>query len=306
MVFPASIDERLNLIRRCVDCKRDSLKRTHDHFNCELCGRTYNFDAEGILVAIPINLSTRMPKFYQSRLYKKWMAAWEHMIDQWVIYERALWRFFSMSGHRQIAKKVAKELSSQGPIVDLGCGHGKIFDLIDPARGIGVDSNYVFLKSMKKRYPSIFPIQADITNTPFATQSVDCITSLHVLEHLYFLSEGLEEIQRILAPSGRFFFTIPTEGGWGWELGRKVVTGPRLRRRYGLDVQKVMAIEHLNDAKRVMRFLEFYFDVNNVRFSPFAIPILSINSAITGTAQHIREGGDFELAEDQQAPLASG
>ncbi len=278
-------DPRFRLIRRCVDCGLSSLEPLDGAWSCAECGRVYRFNEHGVLLALPEGATRRLPAFYRSAFYRRWMEAWNDMIKDWKIYSRGIYRFFSMSGHRRIARFVREFAPPEGIVVDMGCGAGHLFEHLDTQCPVGLDTNLVFLNAMKRRHPRVLAIQADINNTPFADSSLPCVVSLHTLEHLYFLAESLEEVVRALAENGRFMFTIPTEGGWGWKLGRKLVTGPHLRRKYDLDVERVMAIEHLNDARRVLSFLRFYFRLRRVVFSPFSfLPVLSINSAISGIA----------------------
>jgi SAM-dependent methyltransferase len=217
----------------------------------------------------------------------------------WVIYEKPLYRFFSMSGHRKLHAAIKRLHAPPPTIVDIGCGDGQFFSLMDPKRCVGIDINAQFLARLKNRYPGALAIQADFNNLPFSSGSVSCCTSAHVLEHLYFLAESLEETQRILSPEGKFIFTIPTEGGLGWELGRLLVTGPRLRSDYGLDVHDIMAMEHINDAKRVLRFARFYFTLERISYAPLPfLPLLSLNSSINVVASPL--GRDDLMRESLQ------
>ncbi|MBK1699531.1 hypothetical protein CKO41_02490 [Thiococcus pfennigii] len=282
-----AIDEAaLAMIRRCTDCGDETMAPEPGGLRCRRCGHRYRFDANGVLVALPSTPGLGLPAFYRSRFYARWLRAWDDMVAKgWVIYERPLYRFFSLSGHRRIRAALEALGPPDGPVVDLGCGDGRLLGLLGPRSAIGVDLNAAFLARLKARAPAALAVQADFNNLPFATGSLSCCTSAHVLEHLYFLAEGLEEVHRVLAADGRFLFTIPTEGGVGWELGRRLVTGPRLRRDYRLDVQDVMAIEHINDARRVLRLARLYFRLDRPAYAPFPfVPLRSLNSSITVAA----------------------
>lgn len=286
-------DPRLKLVRRCVDCGRETMTLQHGAIVCNDCGRSYSFDKDGILHAFATGPKSHEPAIYRSRFYRRWLDAWQKEIPDWVIYSKPLYRFFSMASHRQLVRFLPK-LTPSELIVDLGCGSGQGFQLLPSGQSIGVDSNLEFLRVLKQRFPGALAIHSDIANTPFLSATVACPVSLHTLEHLYHLDESLAEIRRMLAPGGRFVFGIPTEGGFGWELGRRLVTGPRLRKRYGLDVATVMGIEHLNDAKRVLRFIGWHFAVEKLVYSPFPfLPFLSVNSCITGIASPLPEDSEF-------------
>jgi len=286
-------DPRLQVIRRCVDCGSEAMMRQDREIVCNECGRAYSFDNNGILLAFATGTKAHEPSIYRSNVYRRWLDAWQKEMPDWIIYSKSIYRFFSMASHRQLVQFLSG-LTPSELIVDLGCGSGQSFQLLPASQSIGVDSNLEFLRILKQRFPNALAIHSDISNTPFQTASIKCPVSLHTLEHLYHLDESLAEIKRILTPAGRFVFGIPTEGGFGWELGRRLVTGPRLRKRYGLDVRTVMAIEHLNDAKRVLQFIKWHFEVEKLVFSPFSfLPFLSVNSCITGVARHLPEDSPF-------------
>lgn len=55
---------------------------------------------------------------------------------------------------------------------------------------------------------------------PLGSDSVDVIISFYSLEHLYPLAPYLDEMLRVLKPSGVLIGAIPAEGGLAWGLGR--------------------------------------------------------------------------------------
>ena len=110
----------------------------------------------------------------------------------------------------------------------------------------------------------------------------ETIVSLHTLEHIYLIAEHIEEVKRVMVGGGRYLYVIPTEGGLGFWLGRQMITGPHLKKRYNLDVNCIMEREHINDARRVLKFLRFYFTPVSKSYWPIKIPILSINAMIYG------------------------
>jgi SAM-dependent methyltransferase len=275
----------LALIGRCVDCRKNSLEYRENIFTCGSCGRTYRFDENGILRAFPRHQTYSTPYVYNTDGYRQWLNAWKEIIRDWIIYKNRFYRWFSMSGFRKIKGFIKKKITHDEIIVDLGCGHGQLFSLLNPEQGIGLDANLRFLEVLKKRFPRVLAIHGDFLNTPFTTGSLGCAVSLHTLEHLYFLAEALEELVRGMKPEGYFFFSIPTEGGIGWELGRRMVTGPFMKRNYRMDIKKIMEVEHINDARRVLKFLKFYFYIEKTVYAPFPfLRTLHLNSSISGIA----------------------
>ena len=66
----------------------------------------------------------------------------------------------------------------------------------------------------------------------------------------------------------------------GLYLGRLFFTGP-IKRKYNIDAHEVMAREHINDAPRVINFLDL-ISPQLKELWPIAIPLLSINAMIYG------------------------
>ena len=76
--------------------------------------------------------------------------------------------------------------------------------------------------------------------------------AIHVLEHLPNLPAALEEIARVLRPSGRFAFVIPCEGGLLYSLGRRFTVKRMFEKRYGVSYDWHIKSEHLNIPKEIL------------------------------------------------------
>ena len=106
-------------------------------------------------------------------------------------------------------EKLISDGKSKGRLLDIGCGTGEFLNYctqkgwttlgIEPdenARKQGIQNYTLDIKEedyLKK-------IQAD---------SIDVISMWHVLEHVYFLDERIEEIKRILKSDGTLFIAVP-------------------------------------------------------------------------------------------------
>jgi SAM-dependent methyltransferase len=91
-------------------------------------------------------------------------------------------------------------------ILDLGCGIGFLYEIIDPARHhyIGIDASKGQIEEAKKRYP-----KADFRLTKpfsfeFAGDSFDAVFCLSTIHHIpaNFRNRFLQEIKRILKQNG--------------------------------------------------------------------------------------------------------
>lgn len=272
----------INHITRCVDCKKETMFFHKNTFRCNNCHRTYIFDKDGILDAFPKNIQDTRIRSQKSEFFSKWLRAFKEEIEHWVIYKSSFFRFFSQSGHNEISNLLSTD-TSDSLCVDFGCGPGFSQSILKHPKYVGVDFNKDTLIQFKKNHPLSICIHSDMNNSPFGNNSIDTVISLHTLEHIYDIELAMVEINRILTKNGKFLFCIPTEGSLVWEIGRKLITKPNLRKRYGLDGSDVMEIEHLNDAKRVLKFIKWHFSIKSVKFLPFPIiPSISFNACIVG------------------------
>ena len=235
-------------------------------------GRRVGFSAESRRVVEFGHLSE--PEFL------RWISIFgSQEISNWKIYETKLNRFFSQAGHRILARKFHREIGENNRIVEVGAGDGLFYQYVPQKNYIGIDTNWDALVKFATKHPESTLVCTSGGKLPIASETIDILFSLHTLEHIYYLGEFLEEVQRILSDDGRQYFVIPAEGSYLFYLGRKFVTGPHLRKKYKLDVNFVMDREHINDAKRVLKFLGLYFSSLEKNYWP--LPFLRyINTSI--------------------------
>jgi ubiquinone/menaquinone biosynthesis C-methylase UbiE len=90
---------------------------------------------------------------------------------------------------------------------------------------------------------------------PLDSESQDFMMSFYSLEHLNPLHAWLDEIFRILKPNGILVGAIPAEGGIGWGLGRWLTSRRVLKRKYHLDMNKIICWEHVSFCDEILREL---------------------------------------------------
>jgi len=210
---------------------------------------------------------------YQEPEFLRWISIFgSQEISNWKIYQTKLNRFFSQAGHRILAHKFQYEIGENSQILEVGAGDGLFYRYLTKQNYVGIDTNWDALVKFASKHPEATLVCTSGGTLPIASASIDILFSLHTLEHIYHLGEFLEEVQRVLSYDGRQFFVIPAEGSYLFYLGRKFVTGPHLRKKYNLDVNYVMEREHINDAKRVLKFLGLYF--SNLETNYWPLPFL--------------------------------
>lgn len=97
------------------------------------------------------------------------------------------------------------------PILDIGCGEGLFAHvLFDEKIDVGVDPNPLELERARSydAYKELICCTGD--SIPRESGSFNTIFSNSVLEHIQDLEPVIREARRLLAPTGRFYATVPT------------------------------------------------------------------------------------------------
>ena len=101
-------------------------------------------------------------------------------------------------------------------ILDVGCGSGDLVRELckNGFQAEGMDISEKALEVARKMHPDgkySFHI-ADQPGWPFADETIDCVSMLEVLEHLFDLNVTVKEIYRVLKPGGIIIATVPYHG----------------------------------------------------------------------------------------------
>ena len=93
-------------------------------------------------------------------------------------------------------------------ILDVGCGHGYIFEF---CRSVGADAVGIDIqwKELKVPHRGYF-IVGDAQNLPLRDKSFDAIIAFELVEHLHNPEKSLEEFYRCLREGGMLLLTTPT------------------------------------------------------------------------------------------------
>ena len=114
----------------------------------------------------------------------------------------------------------------------------------------------------------------------FPNDWFDRVLAIHVLEHLDNLPAALVEIARVMKPSGRFSVVIPSEGGAGYALGRRLTVQRQFERRYKMPYKWMIRYEHVSTAHEVLAELKKHFVVEERRYFPLRVPSIDLNLVI--------------------------
>lgn len=115
------------------------------------------------------------------------------------------------------------KLNLDGPILDYGCGVGFQLAWLDEyghedLYGLDMGMNMKVLREMAKRRPALKPI---VGGTPILTDlRFGTIFCVHVLEHVPFPMDLLEDLRGLLAPGGKLWAGCVLDEGHGHVAAR--------------------------------------------------------------------------------------
>ena len=163
-------------------------------------------------------------------------------------------------------------------VIEVGAGTGKHLEFVRHrfASYLMTDISERHLRQIAINSPSVRIEVADAAFLPYENSSFDRLISVANLEHLPNPHLVLEEWRRVVRPGGTISISIPTEGGIAWNLGRYLTTR-RYFRRMGLDLDYIIAREHINACYRLVSLIRHYFPSRREIWWPFGIPSVNIN-----------------------------
>jgi 2-polyprenyl-3-methyl-5-hydroxy-6-metoxy-1,4-benzoquinol methylase len=191
-------------IKSCPVCKKskfESFLSVKDHFLSQEQFNLVKCVSCGFIFINPRPDSDEIGRYYKSEDYISHNASKKDLISR--VYKAA--RNFSI----RLKFKIVKQYANAATILDYGCGTGE------------------FLAYCKKMGLKTVGIEPSETARTFATKhngivvydklskiddrqgTFDCITLLHVLEHIHDLNETVVKIKALLSPSGVLIVAVP-------------------------------------------------------------------------------------------------
>lgn len=128
--------------------------------------------------------------------------------------------------HEVAYRWISARLTPSRVVVDAGAGEGYGAAMLSTAhRVIALEYDTTACAHMRRTYPQVAVTQANLDALPLATDSIDVIACLQVVEHLWDLRGFLRECRRVLRPGGELIVTTPQRLTFspGIERGEKPV-----------------------------------------------------------------------------------
>lgn len=127
------------------------------------------------------------------------------------------------------------EIPPAAEVLDIGCGEGyvsvKLAEKCKKVVGFDINAEDLKLaedkKSRSKYKDKITFVPGDVLKLPFPDKSFDLVGMLDVLPHIEKDREAMEEIARVLRPSGRVVITTP----WQYPCAASLFKGQRMIRK---------------------------------------------------------------------------
>jgi predicted SAM-dependent methyltransferase len=132
-------------------------------------------------------------------------------------------------------------------VLDLGCGHGSFHYETCRGRIVAMD---VALPEKAGLRPQAMYIRADSAAIPISNHSVDVVVCHHTLEHFPNYKTTLEEIRRILRPTGWLWIAVPNGSAFDDNLYRFLFAGGGHVNRFDHD-KLVSEVEALTETRLI-------------------------------------------------------
>lgn len=164
--------------------------------------------------------------------------------------------------------------------LEIGAGIGAhlAFEDLEAQDYYVIEFREEFCRRLEQLLPADHVICGSIEERqPLPDGSFDRIIAIHVLEHLRDLPRALEEISRLLRPGGMFDVVLPTEGGFAYEVARKISAERMFRQRFRSDYTPIIRNEHVNTFEEVRSLMTALFTVESSRYFPGVLPGPELN-----------------------------
>jgi len=174
-----------------------------------------------------------------------------------------------------------------GASLEIGAGLGEhiLYEDLTKQEYFALELRENMAEKIQERFPYVKVVVGDIQKrTGFADGQFDRVIAIHVLEHLPNLPAALDEVARILKDEGTFQVVIPCEGGLAYGFARQISSVRMFNKKFGdrgvSYLWMMKKTEHVNNAREILEELKTKFVIQDYRYFPLYIPVITCNVCI--------------------------
>ena len=185
--------------------------------------------------------------------------------------------------------KHIKQYQPTGNLMDLGCGLGYFLDGVvkyGTFKALGVDVNQEAVDYVKQKFGHEVKNETELNQLP--EHGYDVITQWHVLEHVHALNERMQQLKKLLKPTGTMFIAVPNSNSWDAKHYKEFWDGYDVPRH----------LYHFNQTSFNLLMEKHGFKVVETKSMPFDAPYISMRS-------EVHKGNKFEFVRGAISGLRS-
>lgn len=223
-------------------------------------------------------------------MWLKWIEAAPLIYDEIYYKTNPIVSYINRSGHSRLEKAFSPDDHFER-VIEVGAGTGEHLAFVRHR----YDTYYLtdvlegHLERSGEKYAGnarVICEHQDALNLSFPDRTFDRLISVYNLEHLPSPHLALKEWRRVVKESGVISIAIPLEGGIAWNTGRHFTTR-RYFARKGLNLDYIIAREHINASYRLISLIRHYFSKRTETWFPFGLPLYHINLVYTCTIRNL-------------------
>lgn len=152
-----------------------------------------------------------------------------------------------------------------------------------------IEIRHNMIKEIQKNFPNVKCIKGDIQKrSNFVNNYFDKIHAIHVLEHLPNLPRCINEVYRLIKPSGIFQIVIPCDPGFLYSIARKISAERIFKKKFKMDYKWFIEREHINTPEEILFLIKDKFKIIHKKYFPFLIPSINFNLCLGLTLMPIK------------------
>lgn len=221
-----------------------------------------------------------MRQIKEDPMWLAWQDAAPRIYDKTYYQGNSIVSHINTAGHWLLERRFSANDHFER-VLEVGAGTGIHLGYVRHKFGryVMTDLSPQLLDKARERYAGRADIDyavCDATALDYDDKSFDRLISVYNLEHLPQPHHVLTEWRRVLRPGGVLSIAIPLDGGLAWRLGRYLTTR-RSFAREGLDLDYIIAREHINPSYNLISLIHHYFGQRWEGWYPLRIPSVDLN-----------------------------